>query len=195
MCKLCDEGKPQDHSGTTSSSRRDFLKASTATAARTFAPTAVARSSTTRSPWCRSYVGPPGVRGQRRAFAIHAKRRHDRCASCRIRWHTVVHARVAREQAMHLADQFVYVMWLAANVLVAHQRVGPPVKVVVDERKELIKSRRIAGTALSSVSGGHSARSRGSSSWRRRAARSRSTPAPGAARPARSPTVPEAWAS
>jgi hypothetical protein len=29
MCKLCDEGKPQDHSG----SRRDFLKAATATGA------------------------------------------------------------------------------------------------------------------------------------------------------------------
>ena len=27
MCKLCDEGKPQDHS----ESRRDFLKAATAT--------------------------------------------------------------------------------------------------------------------------------------------------------------------
>jgi len=36
MCKLCDEGKPQDHSGSPSASklgRRDFLKASTATAA------------------------------------------------------------------------------------------------------------------------------------------------------------------
>ncbi len=33
MCKLCDEGKPQDHSDSASSSRRDFLKASTATAA------------------------------------------------------------------------------------------------------------------------------------------------------------------
>jgi hypothetical protein len=32
MCKLCDEGKPQDHSGPVRDSRRDFLKASTATA-------------------------------------------------------------------------------------------------------------------------------------------------------------------
>ena len=32
MCKLCDEGKPQDHSGPLRDSRRDFLKASTATA-------------------------------------------------------------------------------------------------------------------------------------------------------------------
>ncbi len=32
MCKLCDEGKPQDHSGS-QFGRRDFLKASTATAA------------------------------------------------------------------------------------------------------------------------------------------------------------------
>src|SRR6267378_1601359 len=32
MCKLCDEGKPQDHSGS-QLGRRDFLKASTATAA------------------------------------------------------------------------------------------------------------------------------------------------------------------
>jgi cytosine/adenosine deaminase-related metal-dependent hydrolase len=32
MCKLCDEGKPQDHSGSPLG-RRDFLKASTATAA------------------------------------------------------------------------------------------------------------------------------------------------------------------
>jgi len=32
MCKLCDEGKPQDHTGLLSGSRRDFLKASTATA-------------------------------------------------------------------------------------------------------------------------------------------------------------------
>lgn len=37
MCRMCDEGKPQDHSGSPSDSlrgsRRDFLKASTATAA------------------------------------------------------------------------------------------------------------------------------------------------------------------
>src|SRR3979409_2635749 len=36
MCKLCDEGRPQDHTGSMSGSRlgrRDFLKASTATAA------------------------------------------------------------------------------------------------------------------------------------------------------------------
>src|SRR3979490_1876214 len=32
MCKLCDEGKPQDHAGS-QLGRRDFLKASTATAA------------------------------------------------------------------------------------------------------------------------------------------------------------------
>ena len=32
MCKLCDEGKPQDHTGS-QLGRRDFLKASTATAA------------------------------------------------------------------------------------------------------------------------------------------------------------------
>ena len=32
MCKLCDEGKPQDHTGQLRDSRRDFLKASTATA-------------------------------------------------------------------------------------------------------------------------------------------------------------------
>jgi 5-methylthioadenosine/S-adenosylhomocysteine deaminase len=30
MCKLCDEGKPQDHASSPSGSRRDFLKASTA---------------------------------------------------------------------------------------------------------------------------------------------------------------------
>jgi cytosine/adenosine deaminase-related metal-dependent hydrolase len=30
MCKLCDEGKPQDHTGLLRGSRRDFLKASTA---------------------------------------------------------------------------------------------------------------------------------------------------------------------
>ncbi|MGB8435136.1 MAG: amidohydrolase family protein [Burkholderiales bacterium] len=30
MCKLCDEGKPQDHANSPSGSRRDFLKASTA---------------------------------------------------------------------------------------------------------------------------------------------------------------------
>jgi len=30
MCKLCDEGKPQDHSGS-QLGRRDFLKAATAT--------------------------------------------------------------------------------------------------------------------------------------------------------------------
>src|SRR5512145_1271119 len=37
MCKLCDEGRPQDHSdslsGSPGGSRRDFLKVSTATAA------------------------------------------------------------------------------------------------------------------------------------------------------------------
>ncbi|MGH6631677.1 MAG: twin-arginine translocation signal domain-containing protein, partial [Burkholderiales bacterium] len=36
MCKLCDEGKPQDHTGSPSASRlgrRDFLKASAATGA------------------------------------------------------------------------------------------------------------------------------------------------------------------
>jgi cytosine/adenosine deaminase-related metal-dependent hydrolase len=32
MCKLCDEGKPQDHTGSLRDSRRDFLKVSTATA-------------------------------------------------------------------------------------------------------------------------------------------------------------------
>jgi len=32
MCKLCDEGKPQDHTGPLRDSRRDFLKVSTATA-------------------------------------------------------------------------------------------------------------------------------------------------------------------
>jgi cytosine/adenosine deaminase-related metal-dependent hydrolase len=32
MCKLCDEGKPQDHTGPLRDSRRDFLKISTATA-------------------------------------------------------------------------------------------------------------------------------------------------------------------
>jgi 5-methylthioadenosine/S-adenosylhomocysteine deaminase len=32
MCKLCDEGKPQNHSGPLRDSRRDFLKVSTATA-------------------------------------------------------------------------------------------------------------------------------------------------------------------
>ena len=32
MCKLCDEGKPQDHTDSLRDSRRDFLKASTATA-------------------------------------------------------------------------------------------------------------------------------------------------------------------
>jgi 5-methylthioadenosine/S-adenosylhomocysteine deaminase len=31
MCRLCDEGKPQDHGGSLGGSRRDFLKASTAT--------------------------------------------------------------------------------------------------------------------------------------------------------------------
>ena len=33
MCKLCDEGKPQDHRHASSDSRRDFIKASTAAAA------------------------------------------------------------------------------------------------------------------------------------------------------------------
>ena len=33
MCKLCDEGKPQDHGKAPSDSRRDFIKASTAAAA------------------------------------------------------------------------------------------------------------------------------------------------------------------
>jgi hypothetical protein len=33
MCKLCDEGKPQDHRHASSGSRRDFIKASTAAAA------------------------------------------------------------------------------------------------------------------------------------------------------------------
>jgi cytosine/adenosine deaminase-related metal-dependent hydrolase len=32
MCKLCDEGKPQDHTSSMRDSRRDFLKASSATA-------------------------------------------------------------------------------------------------------------------------------------------------------------------
>src|SRR6266516_5160093 len=32
MCILCDGGKPQDHSASLGSSRRDFLKASAATA-------------------------------------------------------------------------------------------------------------------------------------------------------------------
>src|SRR5207237_8442777 len=32
MCKMCDEGKPQDHTDSLSGSRRDFLKASAATA-------------------------------------------------------------------------------------------------------------------------------------------------------------------
>ena len=33
MCKLCDEGKPQDHTGSRRDSRRDFLKVATATGA------------------------------------------------------------------------------------------------------------------------------------------------------------------
>ena len=33
MCKLCDEGKPQDHTGSLRDSRRDFLKAAAATGA------------------------------------------------------------------------------------------------------------------------------------------------------------------
>ena len=33
MCKLCDEGNPQDHSDSLSGSRRDFLKVSAATGA------------------------------------------------------------------------------------------------------------------------------------------------------------------
>src|SRR5689334_1246366 len=33
MCRMCDEGKPQDHSTAPHASRRDFLKVSTATAA------------------------------------------------------------------------------------------------------------------------------------------------------------------
>jgi len=33
MCKLCDEGKPQDHRTASSDSRRDFIKASAAAAA------------------------------------------------------------------------------------------------------------------------------------------------------------------
>jgi 5-methylthioadenosine/S-adenosylhomocysteine deaminase len=33
MCKLCDEGKPQDHTGPLHDSRRDFLKVATATGA------------------------------------------------------------------------------------------------------------------------------------------------------------------
>src|SRR2546422_11088523 len=32
MCKMCDGGTPQDHSASLGSSRRDFLKASAATA-------------------------------------------------------------------------------------------------------------------------------------------------------------------
>jgi len=32
MCKLCDEGTPQNHTASLHGSRRDFLKASTATA-------------------------------------------------------------------------------------------------------------------------------------------------------------------
>ena len=32
MCRMCDEGKPQDHTRAFAGSRRDFLKASTATA-------------------------------------------------------------------------------------------------------------------------------------------------------------------
>ena len=31
MCKLCDEGKPQDHTGPLQDSRRDFLKAAATT--------------------------------------------------------------------------------------------------------------------------------------------------------------------
>ena len=31
MCKLCDEGKPQDHTDSLRDSRRDFLKAAAAT--------------------------------------------------------------------------------------------------------------------------------------------------------------------
>ena len=32
MCRMCDDGKPQDHARAKLGSRRDFLKASTATA-------------------------------------------------------------------------------------------------------------------------------------------------------------------
>src|SRR5438094_2102015 len=44
MCKMCDEGKPQDHTDSLSGSRRDFLKASAATAAAAGLNVSTARS-------------------------------------------------------------------------------------------------------------------------------------------------------
>jgi len=61
MCKLCDEGKPQDHSDSTSSSRRDFLKVSTATAAAAAGGSLFAA----RPAAAHDGDGPPGDSGRR----------------------------------------------------------------------------------------------------------------------------------
>src|SRR5215213_11533086 len=51
--------------------------ASTATRASRPAPIGTAASSTRRSPWCRSYVGPPGVRTPSRAIAPGTRSRYQ----------------------------------------------------------------------------------------------------------------------
>jgi 5-methylthioadenosine/S-adenosylhomocysteine deaminase len=61
MCKLCEQGTPQDHSQSPDASRRDFLKASTATAAAAAGATLLASTSAVADP---HDPGPPEDSGR-----------------------------------------------------------------------------------------------------------------------------------
>src|SRR2546428_10604180 len=67
MCKPCDEGKPQDNTASLYGSRRDFLKASTATAAAAAGMNFLSASPATAQPG----LGPPEDSGApRRRYVI-----------------------------------------------------------------------------------------------------------------------------
>src|SRR5438445_2124412 len=61
MCKLCDQGKPQDHDASLSDSRRDFLKATAATAVAAAGMNFLAASPAAADP---GDQGPPAGAGQ-----------------------------------------------------------------------------------------------------------------------------------
>src|SRR2546427_5831704 len=67
MCKPCDEGKPQDNTASLYGSRRDFLKASTATAVAAAGMNFLSASPATAQPG----LGPPEDSGApRRRYVI-----------------------------------------------------------------------------------------------------------------------------
>src|SRR3989442_13793248 len=67
MCTLCDEGKPQDHTASLHGSRRDFLKASTATAVAAAGLNVLSASPATAEP---PSASPTDTGAHRRRYVI-----------------------------------------------------------------------------------------------------------------------------